>query len=176
MTTAKFSAWRYAAADSSETRFTMEMTPELVQAFNVFGFQTEPWYCAKPPAVVPPIPDDQLDEALALVSEIISEETNETYIRTNLAATAIPDSGQGRPLDRRKVHFRRLPAPRHRRRPRTDLGRRRTTDADQTAGAARPHACRRSPTRVRRCAAISAGPSLRYGHRYGAGHRPGRHH
>lgn len=80
MTTARFSAWRYDAADSSETRFTMEMTPELLQAFNVLGFQTEPWYRAKPPAVVPPIPDDQLDEALDLVAEIISEETDETYV------------------------------------------------------------------------------------------------
>ena len=81
MTTAKFSAWRHDAADSSETRFTMEMTTELVQAFNVLGFQTEPWYRAKPPAVVPPISEQQLDEALDLVAEIISEETDETYVR-----------------------------------------------------------------------------------------------
>lgn len=81
MTTAKFSAWRHDAADSSETRFTMEMSPELVQAFNVLGYQTEPWYRAAPPAVVPPIPEDQLDEALDLMAEIISDETDETHVK-----------------------------------------------------------------------------------------------
>lgn len=81
MTTAKFSACRHDAKDSTETRFTMAISPELVQAFNVLGYQTEPWYRAAPSAVVPPIPEDQLDEALDIMAEIISDETDATYVK-----------------------------------------------------------------------------------------------
>ena len=101
MTTAKFSAWRHNAKDSSETGFTMEMSPELLQAFNVLGYQTEPWYRAAPPAVAPPIPEYQLDDALDLMAEIISDATDETTVCC-ARNPSVPKPGARRQSDARQ--------------------------------------------------------------------------